>query len=225
MDHIIAGYPGSREGDLVFCRTHGVAYQADMRSARVDYDETYWDKVMAYEGSDIQRRVLEGRLAILRRQASRGWSVLDIGAGSGTFVRMAVSAGYYARGYDIMANSQQMLKSHGLFDEFEHLGGYDVVTMWDSLEHFEDPQTVMQSIARGSLLLVSIPIFARLEQIRKSKHYRPGEHLYYFTLDGLIDWAKLHGFSCREASKHEIEAGREGILAFAFVKDREPVPC
>jgi len=72
----------------------------------------------------------------------------------------------------------------------------------------------LQSVAQGYF-----PIFPDLTAIRASKHYRPGEHLYYFTEDGLVRWMALHGFLLRERNDFETRAGRDSILSFAFLRD------
>ena len=58
--------------------------------------------------------------------------------------------------------------------------------------------------------------------IRDSKHYRPGEHLYYFTELGFAQWMARHGFELLEVSNFETKAGRDSILSFAFRRHRWP---
>ena len=64
------------------------------------------------------------------------------------------------------------------------LTAFDAVTMWDTIEHLEEPEKRLKRIAKGALLFASIPVFDDLRMIRASKHYRPGEHLYYWTAQG-----------------------------------------
>jgi len=220
MDPFIARLPAERDGDLMLCRQHGIAYQADMQQGRVAYDDAYWDKVMAYEGSEIARAVIEGRVQMLRRHASPGEDVFDIGAGTGAFVRAALLAGFNARGSDVMPSAIERLRAEGIYGDMPSIA--DVVTMWDSVEHMERPDDQLDEIARGTVLLASVPIFRDLDSIRASKHYRPGEHLLHFTTQGFIDWLGMHGFRFSEFSLHEIDAGREDIGAFAFIRERMP---
>ena len=57
-----------------------------------------------------------------------------------------------------------------------------------------------------------------LNKIRESKHYRPGEHLLYWTEKGFVDWMFEKGFRFLEKRTFEIQAGREDILSFAFIR-------
>lgn len=217
LDNVICTFAGLDDGDLVLCESNGVAYQKDMSAGRVPYDSGYLEKVSAYEDSEIAQRVNSGRCAVLMRHLSEGMSILDVGAGSGAFIRAAQSWGLDVKGFDVIPEAVEQLKAAGLYaDELHKFGA---VTMWDSIEHMEDPAQALGQIARGSFLFVSVPVFYDLKKIRNSKHYRPGEHLYYWTTTGFVDWMKEYGFSLLEFSYHEISAGRDSIGAFAFIRD------
>lgn len=190
----------------------GVAYQADMKAGRVPYDATYLVKCDAYDGSAVAKAVNAGRCALLARHLPAGASVLDIGAGSGAFVRSALWNGFSAAGFDVIPEAAERLHQIGHYAE--NPGDFDAVTLWDVLEHIEDPGPLLDSIK--GFLFVSLPIFDGLWNIRKSKHYRPGEHLYYWQAPAFVAWMGLHGFRLLEQSNHEVAAGRESIGAFAF---------
>jgi hypothetical protein len=214
MDDVIAMPRIERDHDLLICEDQGMAFQADMKANPVAYDDAYFAKVSAYENSPIARRVNDGRCAMLCRHLPLGTWVLDIGAGSGAFVRAAREAGFYVNGFDVMPAAVRRLKADQAYanDPFQ----FEAVTLWDTLEHMKEPHLALEKIAPGAWLFVSLPIFENLKDIRSSKHYRPGEHLYYWTADGLIKWAAYYGLTFIERSYHETEAGREDIGAFAF---------
>lgn len=225
MDRFIAAFTSVEDADLRLCHANGVAYQADMK-ATARYDESYFAHYKGLEGTQIAARLNAGRCAMLARHAVAESSVLDIGAGCGTFVCCARSWGYNARGFDIIPETVEILKA---MDAFAHgPAGFEVVTFWDSLEHIEEPESVLGRIELAAVVLVAIPVFADLTRIRESKHYKPGEHLYYFTDSGFAGWMALHGFKLLERSTHETDAGRESIGAYAFRRVRIPTagcPC
>lgn len=217
MDRLIKHWDAELDADLKLCEKRGVAYQALITAGRVEYDEHYFAKVEAYDGTPVARAVNAGRCALVARHLQPGASVLDWGAGSGAFIRDAGAAGFVAKGYDINLQAQQRLTDRGLISQDPYL--FDAVTLWDTLEHMDQPEVMLRSVRKGAGLFVSVPVFQDLRKIRESKHYRPGEHLYYWTPQGLIDWLGLYGFRLLELSSHEIEAGRESIGAFAFKRD------
>lgn len=217
MDRLIKRFDSERDDDLRLCVARGVAYQKDMTQNQVAYDDAYFDKYAAYEGTVVAMALNDGRCEMLGRHAAPGMSVLDIGAGCGTFVRQARDAGYNAKGFDVIPKTVEHLREIDAFADDPE--SFDVVTFWDSLEHIENPETVLGRVAPGAIVLVAMPIFDDLRNIRASKHYRPGEHFYYMTLDGLVGWMALWGFRMLEVSDHETVAGRENIAAVAFCKD------
>lgn len=218
MDQIAQRFDASEDGDLMITR-RGIAYQRNMNNRkRVSYGAAYMAKVDAYDGTQIGRAVNAGRLAMLRKHIAPGATVLDYGAGSGAFVRDAVANGFSARGYDVMPDTKARLQSQGLWAN-DVTQPVDAWCMWDVIEHFDSPGEIFRLVRKGTYLFVSIPIFPSFDVIRASKHYRPNEHLHYFTGQGFIDWMALYFFRLLDESAHEVEAGRDSIGAFAFRKD------
>lgn len=211
MDRFIAEWPCRRDDDLMLT-DRGVAYQRD-RAHRIRYDDDYLRKFDAYDPT-IAAKVNIGRCAMLVRHLPQGASVLDVGAGDGSFVRAARLAGFEAYGVDPIPKASHALQEAGLYATDPEK--FDAVTMWDTIEHMDNPGAILHP-ARA-LLFASVPVFDDFSEIRSSKHYRPGEHLYYWSPQGFIDWAALYGFSLLEQSPHETDAGRDSIGAFAFRK-------
>jgi len=213
---LIKRFDSEKDGDLRLCLHRGVAYQKDV-TEKFEYGDAYFEHYKRLEGTEVATRLNAGRCALLARHAAPEATVLDIGAGSGTFVRTALRWGFDAKGFDVIPRTVAELKREKLFAS--DADGFDVVTFWDSLEHIDDPETVLRRINKNAMVLVAIPIIEDLTKIRESKHYKPGEHLFYCTDAGFVDWMALHGFRLLERSTHEVDAGREAIGAYAFRRD------
>lgn len=209
MDRFIAAFDGVADADLVLCERQGVAYQADM-TITAAYDESYFDKCAGYEGSAIADRINAGRIALVDRYAGISCGVLDIGVGSGEFVRRRPNT----FGFDINPRAVAWLKDCKRWSD--KFCAFDAFTFWDVIEHVPEPEQYFSRVPKDAFLFASIPIFGDLKHIRESRHYRPGEHLYYFTEQGFIDWMARHGFLPIERSRFETEAGRDSIESFAF---------
>jgi hypothetical protein len=65
-------------------------------------------------------------------------------------------------------------------------------------------------------LFLSLPIFRDAEHVLRSKHFKPAEHCWHFTRDGLLFAMKSCGFTMVSESNVETELGREDIGTFAF---------
>lgn len=217
MDRLIKRFDAVADNDLMLCEARGVAYQRNMGRGRIAYDGAYYEHYCGLEGSPIATALNDARLAMLARHMPAPARVLDVGVGSGAFLRAARGAGYEAKGRDVNPHAIKMLEERRwLAQEGED---FDAVTFWDSLEHIEEPEEALKSAQRGAVVLVAVPLFKDLRKVRESKHYKPGEHLYYWTRDGFLAWMEAWGFRLLEESSHEVKAGRESIGAFAFKRD------
>ena len=213
MDRFIEKMPLTRiDCDLVFCLKSGVAYQTNMKY-RVSVG--YYDKCSGYYGSGIACAINQGRRDFVNKFVGSEFPVLDVGVGSGEFI----SWRDHTWGYDVDKKAVSWLKSFGVWsDDFR---AFRAFTFWDVLEHVETPEDYFQHMVAGTRLFTCLPIFDDLERVRESRHYRPGEHLYYWTADGFVAWMKLHRFDLIGRAAFETEAGRDNILTFAF--ERRPL--
>ena len=209
MDHLIKRFEAVEDGDLMLCEAHGVAYQRDMK-IRVAYDSDYFDKCAGYEDQAIARVINAGRIALVNKYVGADAGVLDIGVGSGEFIKRRKNT----FGYDINPAAIAWLKE--IMRWTTSFVPFEAFTFWDVIEHVEEPGEYFRRIHDGGYLFASLPIFDDLTRIRESKHYRPGEHLYYWTESGFVDWMALHGFKLLERQDYETRAGRDSILSFAF---------
>ncbi len=212
MDRFIAQYPATLDRDLMICEDHGVAYQADMDAPGVSYDESYFDNYVRLEGAPIAVKLNAGRVGLVNRFVGAKGFVVDIGIGSGEFIR---SRGVNTYGVDVNPKARAWLESTGRWAA-DLSPGFDAYTFWDVIEHIKDPNEYFQHIPDGGHLFTSIPIFTDLKWVRQSRHYKPGEHLYYFTTKGFIDWMRRYGFELLDCLTFETDAGRDSILSFAF---------
>lgn len=213
MDRFVASFVAEPDADLMLCEQAGVAWQADM-TARVDYGPDYWAKCAANDESAIADEINAARVALVARHF--GGRVCDIGIGSGAFVR----ARPLTVGFDVNPEAIAWLKARGLFVTPRE--GFGAFTFWDVLEHVETPAEYLELVPLHGWVFVSVPIFRDLRAIRESRHYRPGEHLYYWTDEGFLGWMALHGFRVHEANDAETRAGRESIRSYAFKRARWP---
>lgn len=215
MDQLVKRWEAVRDGDLMISRA-GLAYQTDMTFRAppgVNAEgNNYFDHYAAMEDGEIGRLIHQGRVALVNKYLPDA-KVLDIGIGSGQFIRSRPNT----FGMDVNPKAKLWLKSQGL--AADSLEGYSGFTFWDVLEHIDVPQAYFKHMEKGSYLFTSLPIFDDLNKVRESKHYKPGEHLYYWTEQGFINWMAEYRFRLLESSRFESNAGRENIGSFAFVRD------
>lgn len=209
MDELIRRFDAIADGDLMLCPGRGLAYQRDM-SIRVPVD--YFAKCHQYDGTEIAARLNKARVAFVAKHAGERRAV-DIGIGDGAFIRARPGT----CGIDTDPQAAAWLRERELWAD--DLSRFTVFTMWDVIEHCEQPGLYFRALPEAGWLFCCLPIFDTVTRIRLSKHYRPGEHLYYFTERGFLNWMAEYRFRLVERAEHEIAAGRDAILSFAFCKD------
>jgi len=119
--------------------------------------------------------------------------VLDYGSGVGWF-RAWKPVGVQCDSYDICSISPQT----GITE-----WKYDVVCFWDSLEHILDLSDIYWILEQTEYVAISIPIKPESIDITKWHHYRPHEHLHYFTLKSLHAFFAKQGFEIIKANQNE----------------------
>lgn len=157
--------------DVLRCLRCSHAFQRSRAiTARYDFD---------YMSSYLQKP--EIAMSHLRTGFLKGFvrqgKLLDVGYGTGAFVRTASTAGFEAYGCDVHGVDRG-IQEKPLVSEDE----WDAVTFFDSLEHFPDLEVIRQLSRRAKVIVVSLPKTPRFfPECKKWRHYKPGEHLHYFT--------------------------------------------
>jgi len=172
----------------------------------MDYDEEYWQSYVERDTSSMGEWLTQARIEFVARHYDG--RVVDIGIGGGKFVEDSKSYGF-----DVNKQAVAWLKKHKLFKD-PYKDKVEAITCWDSIEHIPDPIALLNQVKQW--VFMSIPIFANGEAVIHSKHYKPGEHIWYFTERGLIHWMADHGFMLIKHSNIESQLGREGIMTYAF---------
>lgn len=197
--------------DLRYCYRHGIMFQTDMTQS-IEYGEKYYQHYVNLIETEISNKLNSGRVTITEKYST---CLLDVGIGSGEFIMRSKMKTY---GFDINPYGVRWLEERGLFVDKLIPDEIDGWTFWDTLEHIPEPQQMLGRVKSGNHVYVSLPIFHDITKIRQSKHYKPGEHYYYFTERGFIWFANELGFDIVEMSDIESLAGRENIQTFVLRK-------
>lgn len=201
------------EHSLVWLPDCGMGY---LPAAPIEYGDEYWDKYVGYAHTALGRRLTTLRIEMVGRHAKIGLAptVIDIGIGCGDFVERATQTwDMQVCGYDVNRAAVEWLTDRGLYRD-PYAAPFDVACFFDSLEHIEDAHRILENVTGWAFC--ALPIFRNAEHVLASKHLRPGEHLFYWTREGLIGWMAAQGFVCTEHNTTESLAGREDISSFAF---------
>jgi 2-polyprenyl-3-methyl-5-hydroxy-6-metoxy-1,4-benzoquinol methylase len=167
--------------------THGYGY--------VNYDEDKEPMVPAFKTY----------LRLIADVLQNKGKLLDVGAATGFFVKLARDAGFDASGVEISDHAASVGRKNGLAIATGTLedvtGAFDCITMLDLIEHVPDPRGELRlaraRLASGGVLVINTPdagsLFARV--MGKRWHLIvPPEHVYYFNRDNLARLLDEEGF-------------------------------
>lgn len=172
------------------------------------YEGQYFAHYQKLDNTKMGALLTRARLDLVSKYCAPGETV-DIGIGGGRYVQESGGLGF-----DVCDDAVVWLKSMGAyFNPYQNCGA-DAITCWDSLEHIPDPGLLLKQVKEW--LFVSLPICESRDEWAASKHFKPGEHVHYFTRNGFLRWCAEQGFECVEMNRVESDLGREGIMSFAF---------
>ncbi len=155
------------------------------------------------------------RLSLVAKVTGRkGGRLLDIGCGDGCFLAAARDAGFQVTGTE---TNPEPARRRGI-EVFENLdeccepGFFDCVTLWHSLEHMEDPRSVL---ARARVLLrpeghlvVAVPDAGGMQARLFGRHWLHLDvprHLFHFSLKSLNRLLAAEDFRVVQARHQEFE--------------------
>jgi SAM-dependent methyltransferase len=109
------------------------------------------------------------RCRVVQKRAGKAGRLLDVGCGTGAFLHGMQALGWQVYGSDLNPEVVECTQSYFGFDvrqgelcEIGYQDGFfDVVTMWDVLEHVHDPRGTLAEVARilkpGGWIIVNTP--------------------------------------------------------------------
>ena len=175
--------------NLSCCHGCHHTFQTDL-NVSIAYDASYahqYDFRPVTQMSDLRWNFIQAALDL--QSASR---VLDVGYGNGAFLKRAEAAGMSIFGIDLHT------EDFGVpVVGFDTPQDYDLVCFFDSLEHLPDFAPIFGLNAHH--VIVSIPNTPSFIQTKPEcwRHFKPGEHLHYFSRTSLDMLMRIWGFSQR----------------------------
>lgn len=199
----------------------GVIHQKNIESFK--YDSSYIQKYFDYGEKENHLSFL--RLGFLLGSIKEKInSLLDIGYGSGAFLKACTNYIPNCYGHDI-AGINVPDKVTFVDDIFEK--EYDVITFFDVLEHLPDIDIIGK--LKCNYIMISLPWcykFDDKEWFKNWKHRKPNEHLHHFNKISLMNFFENHKFNCltwgnvEDTIRKDSNNPDTNILTAVFKKDK-----
>ncbi|MFA0963521.1 class I SAM-dependent methyltransferase [Roseivirga sp. BDSF3-8] len=142
---------------------------------------------------------------------TKGIRLLDLGCGDGKFVHDALQRGYDARGIDL--SPDRIRKGREVFgldeerlrcmnaDDFSSEDQFDVIVMWDIIEHVGSPASILQSIKkichpRTLVFILTMSVDSITYKLfgKNWNYVNPTQHLTYFSHRTMREMLQKSGF-------------------------------
>jgi 2-polyprenyl-3-methyl-5-hydroxy-6-metoxy-1,4-benzoquinol methylase len=206
---------------VVRCRRCGLTYvtpRLPKERLHQMYQEEYWSSGRAKDfgytqylaEAPLYLRTYRLRSKLIAAHRPQPGRVLDVGCAAGFFLRVMADLGWSTTGLEISDKMCEYargtlalpdVRRGDLLSVPVEPASFDVVTLWDVIEHLEDPPTHLRAARAalrddGLLVIETQNVasgFARLMG-RRWQHFKHEEHLYHFdpaTLERLLRDAGL----------------------------------
>ena len=184
---------------------NGVIKQDGFFNSKIAYDQQYIEeRYDTYDTGDVMAYLRLGMLS----QVKRTGKIIDVGYGNGDFLKACSGIFKDCVGYDVTG--------YKLPDcaRFQHPSKerWDVITMFDVLEHLEDIYEIKSW--ETDYFLITIPLCPTTnpdtEEFMNWKHRRPDEHLWHFTIESLDNF--MEEIDCFRMSGCHLEDSIRGNL-------------
>jgi len=186
------------------------------------YDDTYFsgaEKGFGYVDYDADKEPMiptfNKYLDILSDLGIKNGDLLDIGAATGFFMNIAKQRGFNVSGVEFSNFAAEKGRKAGLnlitgdlLSQNFPDSSFDVVTMFDVIEHVPNPKEIISEVSRilkkGGIVIINTPDAESLWAKLLGKHWQlimPPEHINYFSPKNLGNYLSRHGFEVLLSTK------------------------
>jgi len=167
------------------------------------------------------KKIHQKRLRLIEHFSQKKGNLLDVGCGAGFFINYAKSKGWDVNGIDLLDEYIQFAKEKLMIKNAQCLSleeakfpeqCFDVVTLWDLIEHLSHPLDELKKINRllkpGGHLAIWTPNVKNSIFMKESwTGYITYQHLYFFSLKTLGKLLRRAGFKIVFAKTSKTKKG------------------
>lgn len=194
-----------RDYQVLRCAACGVEFADPFRFPGGAWYEKYNDAAGYEEGTGGPS---PARFEFVLARLAPGAKILDVGTAAGGFVKLARSRGFDAEGLELdrrmiaAAQREGLPVREGLLDEAfaaAHAGKFDAVTMFDVLEHLDDPKGILKLARKvlkpSGVVGLSTPNALRPGPFGRDSWDYPPHHLTRWTPSAMRSFLEREGWT------------------------------
>ncbi|MCX7820765.1 MAG: class I SAM-dependent methyltransferase [Brevinematales bacterium] len=226
-----------KSGELYFC----INCKSNFLYANISesfYKESYFDETYeaAYGKSYLDdeqniRNYSRRRLKIIKKFIHKEKAkLLDIGSALGFFCDEAKNLGFIAKGLEISEYARTYAKNRFGIECYKDLKDvqekFDVITLWFTLEHIENPDSFIFSVSdllnNNGILALSVPNgYGGFYRFNRKLYFqkRPIEHIFEPSIRGMKILLKKNNFKIKKIEIFGLHPDRFGIVDNNFTRN------
>ncbi|MGB8703683.1 MAG: class I SAM-dependent methyltransferase [Gillisia sp.] len=176
-------------------------YQSSKYISHTDSKESFTDKIYQY----IKGKMIQKKLKWISKKYPQKGRLLDIGAGTGEFLKIAKKKGWKVQGVEPDSKARELSGNKGIILESGlskfRSEKFDVITLWHVMEHLPDLKNriieIQHLLKKNGLLVIAVPNFRSYDAQYYGKFwaaYDVPRHLWHFSKNSLSELFSPHGF-------------------------------
>lgn len=202
-------------------------YESEDYISHTDDSETLISRI--YQRA--KRINLRHKLKLAARYCEGPGVIMDIGAGTGDFVKYAQDRGWEAYGVEPNETARERAHAKGVAVysniSVQQEAVYDAVTMWHVLEHLPDLEdqirAISQTLKPGGTLILAVPNYKSLD----AKYYKSNwaaydvpRHVWHFSRGSIESIFKRHGYELQAMKPLWLDAFYISWLSETYKRNR-----
>ena len=219
---------------IVECRDCGFAWQYPLRRSEAESVQ-HFDKNYALQGDgrsdyfkhDRKIAIAQLELGFVQQLPIQGNNLLDLGAGAGMFAEVASANGFTVTALDpaldgaLVADNKNITAIRGTVESLPKHEMYDVITMWDVIEHMTTPVEILRQakmhLKPGGWLVVETGNYKSTARVRGGLNHwiYQQDHRWYFSPESMTQVLESLGFTEIIRSQKTLRPGWEGKVGYA----------
>ncbi|MCJ7800972.1 MAG: class I SAM-dependent methyltransferase [Candidatus Marinimicrobia bacterium] len=173
---------------------------------------------------------------VIKFSQNQSGSILDIGCGTGNFLKIMKQSGWKINGVEINDTARGIAKNNtgsvilNQIEFFESKQKYDVITLWHSLEHLHDLKRYLNKISislnANGMVMIAVPNYQSFDADYFKQYwaaYEVPRHLYHFSFDAIVKLLEKFKFKLLQSVQLPFDSSYISLLSEMSVRKKQNI--